>query len=179
MEKRYAVIPKELFDGVVVEFARGFSLPEIQRKFTVYAYDMNDNQLNIRFVDQKCDVKYVSVDMNKEPTIPSLFIENKNLKRLFETAKSLGFLKVNVGFVISLNFDIGNNTKVILSKDTFADNLLEMRYKRGTSPTKIEEILEKNKIKVIDREGLLAYLEKKDLVKEDMFDKFGSLNQKI
>lgn len=108
MEKRYAIIPNKLFDKIVANFVDLFGLPEIQRKLSTYTYDNKGNQLHINFVDQRCDIKYVPAIGSPKTTTPLIFVENKNLKQLFETVSSLGFGKVNVGLVVSLNFDVGN-----------------------------------------------------------------------
>lgn len=181
MEKRYAIIPNKLFDKIVANFVDLFGLPEIQRKLSTYTYDNKENQLHINFVDQRCDIKYVPAIGSLKTTTPPIFVENKNLKQLFETVSSLGFGKVNVGLVVSLNFDVGNKVKVSLSRDTFADNVSEIKFNSDTlgSLIKVENVFKKFKIQIIDRDGLKAYLDKKILYKEEIFDKFGCLNSKI
>lgn len=179
MNKKYGIIEKKVFDQTASGLIELFGLPEIQRKLSVYTYDLEGNQLHVNFIDQRCDIKYIPTK-NKNTT-PPIFVENKNLKQLFDTVNSLGFTKADIGFVLSLNFKVNDGFKVSLSQETFADNLAEVRFdnKNKDNLEKVEILFNKLNIKVIDRETLKNYLDRKILVKRDLFDKFGCIDSKI
>lgn len=181
MEKKYAIIPNNKFDKVVQEFTDVFGLPEILRKLSVYAYDDQENQLHINFFDQRCDIKYIPVNNTEKSVTPPIFIENKNLKQLFSMVYSLGFREANIGFILSLNYKLDQETKISLSKETFVDNVSEVNFNPSKSESllQVEKIFNKFGIKLIERKDLLSYLGKKNLIKENVVDKFGCLNPKI
>jgi len=181
MEKKYAIIPDKTFDKLVANFIKHFGLPKIQRKFSVYAYDNKENQFHINFIDQRCDIKYIPANSVQKLTTPPIFVENKNLKQLFTMIRSLGFNKASIGFILSLNFNTGHEVKVGFSKNTFADNISEIKFNSThlDSLKQIKTIFKKFKIKLINRNKLKNYISKKSLYKENIFDKFGCLNAKI
>lgn len=181
MENTYAIIDNTLFDDVVKEFFKRYGLPEIQRKFSVYAYDKKGNEFHINFIEQRCDIKYISHPKKTGDTTQPVFVENKNLKRLFESTRNLGYTKANIGFVLSHKFDCGKNLKVSLSQDTFADNISEIKYCDSDDKDfqEVKNVFDKFKIELIDSHKLQKYIDKKHHKTELVYDKFGCLNPKI
>lgn len=180
-EKAYSIIPEKTFDKVVFRLVNEFGLPEIQRKLSVYAFDSYENQMHVNFIDLRCDIKYIASKSSSEAPVPPIFIENNNLKQLFDTVNLLGFQKANVGVIVSLNFRINDDLRISLSQDTFADNVAEIKVdsENKLSFQKVKSIFEELKLNLIDRKVLKKHINSKVIIPELLFDQFGCLNSKI
>lgn len=181
MKKKYFRVTNKIFIKIIKDFVLTFGLPKIQKRLSIYTYNSDLDELHINFIDQICNVKFLSKNNEKIKSLTPLFFSNKNIKKLFELAHSLGFEEANIGFITSLNFDIDLTCKVDFLSKTFADNIIEVWYStsNNNSYNKIKDIFEKYKISISEDFDLRKYIEGKNILKENLFDKFGCLNSKI
>lgn len=181
MNKQYIQASNDQFNRLLKKFIGEFGLPQIKRNFSVYAFNNIGDEFHVNYIDQKCDIKLIPVRNKNRVSTPPIYIQNKNLKRLFETVSLLGFESANIGFIISLNFNISDTVQVSFLSNSFADNLIELKFVDETSEllSKVRHIIESNNLITIDKIKLKAFLGKKKIKRESIFDKFGCLNSKI
>lgn len=180
MKKKYSLATSVQFNKLLMMFVAEFGLPQIRRNFSVYAFNQKKDEFHISYIDQRCDIKLIPTKINKGKTTPPIFIENNNLKRLFETVWRLGFKSANIGLVFSLNFSLGNDVYVSFLNKTFADNVIELKFGEECAVAeKAKTLFDNAGLKLIDNFDLKKFLKKKTFVEEDLFDKFGCLNAKI
>lgn len=181
MNKQYVRTTEDQFNRLIKKFIDEFGLPQIRRNFSVYAFNDIGDEFHINYIDQKCDIKLIPANKKSRLSTPPIFVENQNLKRLFETISMLGFKKANIGLVTSLNFNISEGIYVSFLNNSFADNLVELRYtdESSISLDKVRSLITSSNLIIIDRLGLKDFLYKKKIKEEYIFDKFGCLNSKI
>lgn len=181
MKKKYFCVSNKIFIKIIKNFVLTFGLPRIQRRLSIYTYNSDLDELHVNFIDQTCDIKFLPKNNEKLKSFSPLFLSNKNIKKLFELAHSLGFEESNIGFITSLSFNIDLTCKVDFLSKTFADNIIEVWYSSSSNNyyNKVKDIFEKYRILFSEEFDLRKYIEGKNIPKEKLFDKFGCLNSKI
>jgi len=181
MNKQYIKTTDDQFNKLLKKFISEFGLPQIRRNFSVYAFNTNGDEFHVNYIDQRCDIKLISANKKSKLSTPPIFVENKNLKRLFETVFVLGFKKANIGLVVSLNFNIADDVHVSFLNNSFADNLIEIKYTDEISSnlSKVRAIIKQQNLILMDKLELKGFINKKKIQEEQIFDKFGCLNSKI